>query len=285
MKLTILSPAPPVTRLHEINVAFGDLLATSGLDVEVIPLALPDSINLSRDLPDRERALRLPIVTVADLLPAIEHTGPHWHAYARPSPDLKLVASLYDVAFGISVTSAAIETPGDLAAQAVYAPPRPSSVRLMTEALLEAGWDLGGKVGIVDSTPLDLGPAIGRGALKATSWNITTLEGGTTTPNLRLRGGRFLPVDDDTLARLNAGLHFRLDTCDLDGTQLLAFRQGIAVWDDTPPDVAAAILDVLTGRAGGPFFSQPADLAGWPGLDDTHRHPALMKLLQSGDFG
>lgn len=283
MKLTLYSPAPPITRLHELNVMFGKRLAEAGIDNEVVAVPLPDSINRLCDLPGEERALRLPIVTIADLVPAIEQTGPDWHAYSRPCPDLKLVASLYDVALGISITSALIDGPKDLAGQRVFAPARPSSVRLLTEALLSDGWGLEGEVELVDSTPLDIGPAIGRGALKATSWNITTLENdGSTTPNVRLGNERFLPVDQETFARLNERLHFKIGSCDLAGTPLLAFRQGIAVWDDTPAQIAETILGILTGGDAGPFFCDAGDLAEWPGLPDENRHPALRSLVGKG---
>ena len=281
-KLTLYSPAPPFTRLHALNVRLGELLEEGGLQAEIIPVALPDSINHISTLPAEERALRLPIVTVADLLPAIQCSGPDWHAYSRACPDLKLLASLYDVAFGMTVRDGVIEHPDDLSEQEIYCPPRPSSVRLLTEALVETGWGLGGRIAYCDAMPTDLGPAVGRGRLKATSWNITTLEGDCTTPNHRLMNMHFLPVDAKTLARLNTGLHFKIGRCEVDGIPLLAFRQGIAVWDETPPEIAEAILQVLTNRETGPFFSNAEALADWPGLPDTYRHPALLSLVGCG---
>lgn len=278
-KLTLYSPAPPFTRLHALNVEFGDLLAKAGLDTEVIPVALPDSINHISALPADERAWRLPIVTIADLVPAIRCSGPDWHAYARACPDLKLLASLYDVAFGVTVRDGVIERPEDLSGHGIYCPPRPSSVRLLSEALVETGWGLAGKASFVDAMPTDLGPAVGRGQLKATSWNITTLEGATTTPNNRLMNMHFLPVDAETLDRLNRTLHFEIGRCEVDGVPLLAFRQGIAVWEETPADVAETILQALSSRNEGPFFSTSEALAAWPGLPDQNRHTALLSLV------
>lgn len=278
-KLTIYSPAPASTRLHELNEEFGALLQAAGLDNEVIAVALPDSINHISGLPAEERAFHLPIVTTADLLPAIEQTGPDWHAYNRPCPDLKLAASLYDVAFGVTAVGALVKTPADLKGRTVYAPFRPSSVRLLTEELVNKGWELEGDVEIEDSTPLDLGPLVGRNALKATSWNITTLEDDRNVPLTRLRNAQFLPVDDEVVARLNERLHFKIGTCTLNDVQLIAFRQGIAVWDDTPAEITETILKVLTSRNEGPFFYDAPTISDWPGLDDTHRHPALLSLV------
>ncbi|WP_180897909.1 TAXI family TRAP transporter solute-binding subunit [Martelella soudanensis] len=278
MKLTLYSPAPPMTRLHELNLAFGALLAEAGFENEVVALALPDAINRPAAMSAEERRFRLPIVTVADFLPAINATGPDWHGYDRPCPDLKLAASLYDVAFGITAASALIEWPEDLAGKRIFAPPRPSSVRLLTELLVEKGYGLSASAELFDSTPLDIGPAIGRGALKATSWNITTLENGKAEPMLRIMNARFLAVDEEARGRINDGLHFEIGGCSVSGVPLLAFRQGIAVWDDTPDDIAAAIVDVLSGQNEGPFFSKYEDLSAWPGLRDEHRHRALLAV-------
>lgn len=280
-KLTIYSPAPASTRLHELNEEFGALLQAAGLDNEVIAVALPDSINYISGLPEGTRGFHLPIVTIADLVPAIEQTGPDWHAFNRPCPDLKLLAALYDVAFGVTAVGPLVKSPEHLKGRTVYAPFRPSSVRLLTEELVNIGWELEGEVEIEDSTPLDLGPAVGRGALKATSWNITTLEDDQNVPLTRLRNARFLPVEDETVERLNDKLHFQLGTCTLGDDQLIAFRQGIAVWDDTPDEIARKILNVLSSRNQGPFFTDIDTIAHWPGLDDAHRHSAL-RAAQGG---
>jgi hypothetical protein len=274
MTLTLYSPAPATIRMHALNQVLGERLAGAGISNEVVAVALPDAVNNICDLAAPERALHLPIMTSVDLLPAIRKTGPQWHAYNRANADLRLLASLYDVGFGISVFDPVICTPEDLRGRAVYCPPRPSSVRLMTEALLFDGWGLEGQVELVDCRPPDLVPLIADGTLAATSWNLVTLERGTTTSLIPAKL-RFLPVDGPVLDRMNAAMAAPLGSCLVDGTPVIAFRQGICVWDETPDDMCRDILDAIT-QGGAPFFDDPADQKAWPGLSDRHRHPVLL---------
>ncbi len=271
MTITIYSPAPATIRMHALNQILGERLLKAGIANEVVAVALPDAVNQICDMEPKQRALHLPIMTSVDLLPAIRRTGPDWHAYTRANSDLRLLASLYDVGFGICVFDPAIQTPDDLRGKAVYCPPRPSSVRLMTEALLFDGWGLKGEVELINSRPPDLAPMIVTGKLAATSWNLVTLEGVESTP-LIPAVSRFLPVDGATLERMNAAMAALLGRCQVDGTSVIAFSQGLCVWEETPHDLCQSILDVL-GEGAGPFFDDPARQKKWPGLAKDHLHP------------
>jgi len=275
MTLTIYSPAPAGIRMHALNEVLGKRLSGAGIANKVVAVALPDAVNGVCGLDAPARALHVPIMTSVDLLPAIARTGPVWHSYTRANGDLRLLASLYDVGFGITVFDPGIRTFEDLRGRAVHCPPRPSSVRLMTEALLFDGWGLAGEVQLVDCRPPDLVPLIADGTLAATSWNLVTLERGTTTFLIPGKS-RFLPVSAPALEKMNEAMAAPLGSCLVDDTPVIAFRQGLCVWDETPHDLCEAILDVVT-RGGAPFFDDPADQRAWPGLSGQHVHPLLLR--------
>ena len=110
----------------------------------VVAIPLPDSINAITD-----KRHELPIVTTVDFLPARDGTGPSWHAYHRANKDLKLVCALYEVAFGILVFRKGPR---------IGVPPRPSSVRVLTEALLRDGYGILDEVELVDLRPDEVTP-------------------------------------------------------------------------------------------------------------------------------
>lgn len=277
--LTIYSPAPPATRLHALNVAFGALIAARGVANQVVAMALPDSINAIAHLRPEDRAYHLPIVTPVDFAPARDRTGPPWHAYERASSDLKLLAGLYDVAFGVMALRSGISKPDELQGCRVAAPPRPSSVRLLSEALLFDAFDLKGQVEIVDARPTDLRAMLDAGEIDATTWNITTLESAAPVPAVPWLSTdpdvHWLAVSAADARRLSASHPFVVESCWLNDVSLLSFRQGLAVWDETPHDICAAILDALACDTSGLFWRGVRDWAHWPGGRSDMLHPIL----------
>lgn len=277
---TIYSPAPAATRLHALNEVFGEMLAKGGIDNEVIAVALPDAINQIADLPPDERVVHLPIITPIDLLPAVYKNGVDWHAYERANHDLKFVASLYDVAFGVMAFSAALKIPDDLRGKRIAVPPRPSSVRIYSEALLFDAWGLEGDVELVDMPPPLILDAVKAGDIDATTWNITTLEGSKTVAALpwvaAYDGAHWIAVGDEVAQRINQQHDFVVETMMLGDVKLLSFRQGLAVWRETPDEIVRQIMDILVAAKGGQLYHQLSDLRHWPKLDVDLRHPASL---------
>ena len=275
--LIIYSPAPATTRLHALNEAFGQLLAKGGIANKVIAVALPDAINQIANLPPDERMLHLPIITPIDLLPAINKNGVEWHAYNRRNSDLKFVASLYDVAFGLTAFSANIKIPDDLRGKRIAVPPRPSSVRIYSEALLFDAWGLEGDVELIDMPPPKVLDAVKAGDIDATTWNITTLEGTETIAALpwvaNHADAHWIAVDDEVARRINQQNDFIVETMMLGDVQLLSFRQGLAVWQETPDEIIRQIIDILTASKGGQLYHQMSDLRHWPEIDGKLLHP------------
>jgi hypothetical protein len=250
-QLVIYSPAPPMTPLHEWN------LRTFEPHARVVAMPLPDSINAIGLLPEAEKRHHLPIVTSVDFLPAREMTGPAWHAYDRPNKDLKLVCALYDVAFGVLAFE-----PGDLKDKKIGVPPRPSSVRVLTEALLRDGWGILDDVELVDLRPTE----VNADRVHATSWNLLlgTPQGFVPLlPNLR---GHWLPVSEDAIAAINRSNPFKIDG--IPAASLLSFKQGLAAWDCTEDSVVVSLLQSLPGAT-----------LDWPSLSKDWVHPAALQFF------
>lgn len=245
-KLTIYSPAPAATPLHELN---RRLFAPHA---SIVAMPLPDSINAIT-----QKRHHLPIVTTVDFLPARDRTGPSWHAYDRANKDLKLVCALYDVAFGIMAFA-----PGDLKGRKIGVPPRPSSVRVLTEALLRDGWGILDDVELVDLRPHEVEP----GRVHATSWNLLP-EG--TAPLLPYLKGRWLDVGEDAIAAINEANAFKIDGVPAGGTTLLSFKQGLAAWDSTEESVVVSVLQRL-----------PQATLDWPALSEAHVHPGALQFFR-----
>lgn len=271
-QITLYSPAPPATILHALNVAVRDCLVRHGVGAEVTALALPDSVNQVADRPMAERALHLPIVTTVDLPLARAGAGPAWHAYPRASADLKFIAKLYDVGFGVQVIDPRLSAPNDLRGRRIGAPARPSAVRLLTETLLRDGWNIFEHVTLVDLAPSQAAAALANGEVDAITWNLVTPTAEGPRPMLPApHDARFLAVTPESLARINAANTFQFDFVQSLAGQppLLSFAQALAAWDETP---AALITDILHALAADGRTA--ADMARWPALTAAGAHPA-----------
>lgn len=263
--LTLYSPAPAGNPLHALNLRVAAALDGGvGMSaIDTVPVPLPDSVNRISGLPPLERAWHLPIVTTVDFMPARAGGGPAHHRYERPSPDLLLAAPLYDVGLGIQVLGAKINSPGDLRGKRIGVPPRPSAVRLLTEALLHDGWGILSEVELVPMSGPDAAKAMMAGRLDATSWNLVVPGPTAHAPILSVPGGRYLPVGQDALDRIHAANGFRTALTRLSGAlpPLLSFAQGVAAWRETPDRVVQA-------------FARRRATFRWPMISPDAVHPA-----------
>ncbi len=288
--MIIYSPAPASNMLHTLNLDLGR--AASGWPglphMDIIPVPLPDSINDIATMPVETRGHLLPIVTTVDFIPARTQTGPDWHGFNRANGDLKFVSTLYDVGLGVQAFDAAIKTPADLKGKRIGVPPRPSSVRVLSEALLRDGWGILDDVELVDIIPPNVGAAIQSGEIDATTWNMRYRDGpalkALIPPLLAIKDAHFLDIDDDALASINANNSFQTQFADLPGDHLnlLSFGQALAAWDSTDGEIVDALLECIfknLARYPGLPVKRRSMLA-WPALDEAHVHPAALRYYQ-----
>lgn len=277
----IYSPAPPRGPLHVLNRNVVETLAEGGLGfpVTMISKPLPDSVNGIADLEPEERKLHLPIMTAVDFGIACNGGSPSTHAYQRANHDLKFVARLYDVGFGVQVPERALASPDALKGKRIGVPGRPSAVRLLTEILLGDGWGILDDVDLVEIAPQNAAESLCRGELDALSWNLVIPTGTGHEPMLPLEGF-YLPVDDKTLYRINEAGRFTFERAQLLSGQppLISFAQALAAWDETAPDDVRAMLTCLS-EAGATKPGLPvslADMRHWPELQEADMHPAAL---------
>lgn len=289
--LTIYSPTPPTIMLHEHNMELGAVLESCGIDNAVTPMPLPDSINAIAAMDPEQKPFHLPIITTVDFLPAIHGGGPEWHRYAHKNEDLKFVTSLYDVAFGMLALNSDIASPEDLRGKRVGAPPRPSSVRMYTEALLRDGWGIIEDVDIVDVGPADLMDAVAAGRIDATTWSLMsrTAEGfRPLIPQLlKLEGVRWIEVDDAVVEKINDTADFRIGLTQVQGptpgdsipsrdksVALLSFKQGLAAWEATPAETVRSILSCVeqAGSTANALPENASEMVQWPMLPEAVVH-------------
>ena len=266
--------------LWSINEVIGATLSACAVagEVETVAVALPDAINHIGALPDR--AGHLAIVTTADFLPAIRGEGPDWHGYARAHGDLKFVASLYEVGIGMMVFDDDIGTPADLKGKTIAVPRRPSSLRVMAEALLGDGWGILDETTLVDLPPHAVAEAAAAGYIDATTWNLMTETPDGFRPLLPdvSKMGRWLSVSAGDIERINASNPFTTEAVAIAGARLMSFRQALTAWSATADAQVAAILDCLE--------TTPTTAMGdWPGLKDIWVHPAALEFYRRSDPG
>jgi len=277
--LTLYSPAPPTNPLHALNLQLAAAMSDARLSIETVATPLPDSINQIAALPGHEKHRHLPIVTTVDFRLARAGAGPAWHAYHQAHPDLRFVAKVYEVGFGLQTIAPEITRPADLRGKRIGVPARPSAVRLLTEALLGDGWNILDSVELIEVTASDAMPALTSGAIDATTWNLVA----PAADGFRLilpapPSARFLPVERAHLERINARNFFTLAlSVSLNaGPPLLSFAQALAAWDSTGPATIAALLERIV-RAGSEHPGLPrsiAEMAAWPALTVAEIHPA-----------
>lgn len=294
-ELVLYSPAPPTISLHAHNEALGEALRACDVaaDIKVVAMALPDSINAINQLDSTVKPYHLPIITTLDFQPAIRGGAPTWHAYEPVNPDLKFVAALYEVTFGVLVFDSDIRTPADLAGRRIAVPPQPSSVRWFSEALLRDGWNVLDQVTLVEMRPPDIPAALARGEIDATTWNIMSETPDGYIPLLPMlleaEGAHWLDMDQRTEAAINAANPFIVEQVPVSpdrliGVQstagapasLLSFRQGLAAWASTPDQLVSEILTCMSS-ANLPFgtgSSFDEEQLRWPGLNDADVHTA-----------
>ena len=280
--LTIYSPAPPTNPMHRLNLELAGAAAyhLSLAVLDIPPLALPQSITSIASRTPAERAAFWPIVTTVDFPLARAGSGPEWHGYPRACPDLKFIATLYDVGFGIALWDEPVDDPQDLRGKRIAAPPRPSAVRLMTEVLLRDGWNILDDVTLVDMAPPAIAAAKAAGEIDGTSWNLVVpgVEGHKAMlPADLVAPGSFIPVDGAALGRINDASPFTLAHSLLldEAPPLLSFAQALAAWDESDAGQIGAMLEFIEakGRAlpGYPYCAR--EMATWPGLTAEAVHP------------
>jgi TRAP-type uncharacterized transport system substrate-binding protein len=171
--LEFFSPAPAGNPMHSMDVAVVKLLNRyhSRISASWRSVPLPDQIPLIDQFPDERKKHSLPIVSSVDFMPARSGEGPSWHRYERPFKDLKFVATTSVIGFGISTFDETINTSDQLAGKTIAVIPRPSTLRVLSEAVLRDAWGIYDQVTLKESFYPEARKALLAGEVNATFWN------------------------------------------------------------------------------------------------------------------
>ncbi len=142
--LEFFSPAPIGSLHFNIDTAPVQLLNRFHKRITASGRAIPapDHLHMIDQLPEKLKKYSLPIVPNTDFMPAILGKGPEWHKYQHEFTDLKFVATIGLSAFALATYNPEIKTPQQLAGKKIGIRPRPSSLRVLKEAILRDAWGI-----------------------------------------------------------------------------------------------------------------------------------------------
>ncbi len=146
--LEFFSPAPMGSLSYIMDTAPVQLLNRFHKRITASGRAIPapDHLHMIDKLPQELKKYSLPVVPSTDFLPAIMGKGPEWHCYQREFTDLKFVATISISAFALATYDPEIKTPQHLIGKTLGIRPRPSSLRVLKDAILRDAWNIDEKV-------------------------------------------------------------------------------------------------------------------------------------------
>ncbi len=170
--LEFFSPAPPGSLSFNIDTAPVKLLNRFHKRITASARAIPapDHLHMIDELPSELKRYSLPVVPSTDFLPAILGKGPEWHCYKRKITDLKFVATIAVSAFALATYDPEIKTPQNLINKKIGIRPRPSSLRVLKDAILRDAWGIDDKVIYKDCFRPQAKEGLLNGDFDATFW-------------------------------------------------------------------------------------------------------------------
>jgi len=142
--LEFFSPAPMGSTSYIVDTAPVILLNRFHKRITASARAIPapDHLHMIDKLPNELKRYSLPVVPNTDFLPAILGKGPEWHCYQRKFTDLKFVATIGISAFALATYDPGIKIPQHLIGKTLGIRPRPSSLRVLKDAILRDAWGI-----------------------------------------------------------------------------------------------------------------------------------------------
>ena len=114
---------------------------------------------------------------------AMERKGPSWHAYAASFSDLRFVGATVRLAHGLLTLDREINSVQDLVGKRIGLVMRPSSLRVLQEALLAGVWDIYDQIIVKEYPPGEMSNALEQGEVDA-----------IFLPVIRETKGKLLPI-------------------------------------------------------------------------------------------
>ena len=124
---------------------------------------LPERLNIFAYRPREQRNGAFIHVSSVDQKMAMEKKGPFWHAYVADFPDLRFVGSTVRIAQGLVTLDKHIKTAKALVGKRIGLVMRPSSLRVLQEAVLINSWGIYDQITVKEYPPGNMSGALDRG--------------------------------------------------------------------------------------------------------------------------
>jgi len=147
---------------------------------------LPERLNIFAQRSKENRSGAFVNISSVDQKLAMEKKGPSWHAYTAPFSDLRFVGATVRLAQGLVTLDREINSVQSLVGKRIGLVMRPSSLRVLQEALLISVWDIYDQIIVKEYSPSEMFKALDQGEVDA-----------IFLPVIRETKGKLLPINLD----------------------------------------------------------------------------------------
>ncbi|OPX41816.1 MAG: hypothetical protein B1H13_00140 [Desulfobacteraceae bacterium 4484_190.3] len=303
--LEIFSPSPMGSLHFTLDTAPVKLLNRFHKRITASGRAIPapNHLHMIDKLPQELKKHSLPIVPNTDFLPAILGKGPQWHNYQREFTDLKFVATTALSAFALATYDPEIRTPQHLTGKKVGIRPRPSSLRVLKEAILRDAWGIYDKVILKDCFRSEAKDGLLKGDFDATFWfeNRQVVDGFECLEPLALeaKDTGWVGISLEDTDRINRNNPWKLHRVLVPGGSLRAngpkldppmdigmagLSTALCAWDSTEDEVVYELVKFMDKYSHlWPDFTNGCPLSlsrmsSFPGLTEDVVHPGALEF-------
>jgi len=305
--LEFISPAPIGSLSFIIDTAPVKLLNRFHKRITASGRAIPapDHLHMIDKLPRELKKYCLPVVPNTDFLPAILGKGPEWHNYQREFTDLKFVATTGLSAFALATYNPEIRTPRHLRGKRIGIRPRPSSLRVLKEAILRDAWGIYDEVILKDCFRPQAKDGLLNGDFDATFWfeNRQIVDGFECLEPLALeaKDAGWVGISLEDTDRINRKNPWKLHRVLVPGGSLRAngpkldppadvgmagLSMALCAWDSTEDEVVYELLKFMDEYSHlWPDFINECPLSlsrmsRFPGLTEDVVHPGALEYYK-----
>lgn len=307
LHIEIFSPSPIQSSVHTIDIAPTILLNRfhSHVSASWRAIPVPASVHGIDKMPPEHKKHIFPILPSTDFLLARMGKGPDCHRYEREFTDLKFVATIGCITWGLSTFNPDIKTPEDLIGKKIGVEAEGGAPRVLSDAVLRDAWGIYDKVEIKDYHPPQVKIGLLSGDIDATFWIQTweTVDGFACSDMdiLDERQVYWVGLSLEDIDRINRANPFKLHRQLMprgsiratgqkadppEDVGLPGFALSLCAWDDSEEELIYEMVRFLDEKSelwpdrvlGCPFSL--ARMAKFPGITEDMVHPGALRYYQ-----
>lgn len=308
--LDFFSPAPINSNIHPMDIAPVKLLNRfhQWITASWRAIPVPAALHEIDKLPPELKKHTLPLLPNTDFMPARLGEGPACHRYNRAFAELRFVATLGCVGWGLATYDPLIKTPRQLIGKKIGVEPEGGAPRVLMDAVLRDAWGIYGDVILKDYYPPRVKEGLLSGDIDATFWLRAweVLDGFTCSdPDiLDEKDTHWIGLSLEDINRMNTQNSWKLHRLLMpmgsirargpkadppEDVGLPGFTFGICAWEETEGWVVYELLKFLDDKAElWPEYSEGCLLSlgrmsRFPGMTEGMVHPgALIYYKEKG---